>query len=167
MEPPALLLDVDGVLNPWKRGKGYRRFRATPEGITYRLWLNARHGRMLLDLAEQTGAELRWATYWCGHANGWIGPRVGLPSMPHVPIPPRPPGADESLGEWKVKHVARWARGRPFVWFEDEYDAAEALLREEGLGDHLLVTVDPEIGLTEDHIRLARDWLVYLRTSRP
>ncbi|GAA3239137.1 HAD domain-containing protein [Actinocorallia longicatena] len=159
MEPPAVLLDVDGVLNPLKRGKGYRRFTATPEAVTYRLWLNGAHGAMLLDLVEATGSELLWASYWCGHANGWIGPRVGLPSLPHVPIPRRPADGSFSLGEWKADRVARWAGERPFVWFEDEPDVAEALARESGLGPHLLVPIDPVFGLTADHVAIAREWL--------
>lgn len=164
MQPPAVLIDVDGVLNPFKRNKGFRRFKATPDGITYRLWLNSAHGRMLLDLAAGTGAELRWASYWCGHANGWIGPRIGLPALPHVPIPDRPADDDLSLGEWKVRHVARWAEDRPFVWFEDEPDVPEALRATAGLGPHLVVAVDPMTGLGEEHLTRARNWLEGLRT---
>ncbi|GAB3661022.1 HAD domain-containing protein [Actinocorallia lasiicapitis] len=159
MEPPAVLIDVDGVLNPRKKGKGYRRFKATPEAVTYRLWLHREHGRMLRELAETTGSELVWASYWCGHANGWIAPRVGLPSMPYVPIPRRPVGGEHTLGEWKVDRVVRWAGARPFVWFEDEPDAAEALAASTGLGPYLLVEIDPVHGLTAEHIERAKDWL--------
>jgi hypothetical protein len=162
---PVVLVDVDGVLNPIERGPGYRRHRATPDGITYRLWLNAAHGPMLRTLAADTGAELHWASFWRDSANDWIAPKVGLPQLPHVPIPPLPIESGMTLGGWKARHVAEWAGRRPFVWFEDEPDAPAALLTEPGLGDHLLVPVDPVVGLTDEHIEQARGWLLALRTD--
>jgi hypothetical protein len=161
MGSPLVLLDVDGVLNPFERPhRGFKRHRCSPNGITYKLWLNARHGRLLLDLVESAGAELAWASYWCEHANTWIAPRIGLPELPFVPIP-RFPGlaADATLGTWKARHVAAWAEGRPFVWFEDEPDVLDSLAALPGIGDHLLVAVDPRTGLTEDHIEQAARWL--------
>ncbi|MFD0852589.1 HAD domain-containing protein, partial [Actinomadura adrarensis] len=78
MGSPLVLLDVDGVLNPFERPhRGFKRHRCSPNGITYKLWLNAGHGRLLLDLVESAGAELAWASYWCENANTWISPRVG------------------------------------------------------------------------------------------
>lgn len=160
MGPPVILLDVDGVLNPVTRShRGYRKFRARPHGITFRLWLNAAHGRMLLDLAEASGAELIWATYWCDDANEWIAPRVGLPRLPFVPIPQRPLDTEFSLGGWKARHVARWAEGRPFVWFDDLLDVSECLASEAGLGRYHVVRVDPRKGLHEGHLEQARSWL--------
>ncbi|MCW2902873.1 MAG: hypothetical protein JWO67_5138 [Streptosporangiaceae bacterium] len=157
---PAVLLDVDGVLNPVRRADyGYRRHRVRPQGVTYQLWLNAGHGESLRRLTADTGTELVWASYWCAHANDWIAPRLGLPALPYVPIPPRPHGSELSLGAWKARNVALWAGKRPFVWFEDEPDVTDCLLTEQGLGEHLLVSVDPLIGLTEDHLDRARAWL--------
>jgi hypothetical protein len=159
----AVLLDVDGVLNPGRRTPGYRRHRAFPVGIVLKLWLNPDHGPMLRELIADTGAELVWATYWRAHANDWISPRVGLPNLRYVPIPPYPrgdAGPDRpTLGGWKARHVAAWARTRPFVWFEDEPDVPDSLAALPDLGPHLVVPVDPVVGLTATHIALARDWL--------
>lgn len=162
-----MLLDVDGVLNPVRRAhRGYRRYRASPQGVTYRLWLNAAHGQLLRRLTADTDTELVWATYWCENANDWIAPRLGLPRLPFVPIPQRPYDSELSLGAWKARHVASWAGERPFVWFEDEPDVTECLITEEGVGRHLLVPVDPLVGLTEDHLDQARSWLATLGQGR-
>jgi hypothetical protein len=158
--PAAVLVDVDGVLNPARRvHRGYRRHRATPNGITYTLWLNTAHGPLLRRLAADTGAELVWASYWCDEANDWIGPRVGLPRLPYVPIAGRPHDSELSLGAWKARHVAAWAGQRPFVWFEDEPDVTDCLTAEQRIGAHLLIPVDPRVGLTEEHLDEARAWL--------
>jgi hypothetical protein len=161
MDTPLVLLDVDGVLNPLQRSPGYQRYRAAPNGVTYRLLLNPRHGPLLTSLAERTGAELVWASYWTDTANDWIGPRVGLPRLRAIPIPPRDPRF--SYGAWKARHVAGWIGDRPFVWLEDEPDVSETLAAESALGPHLIVPVDPEEGLTDVHVERARDWLEQLR----
>jgi hypothetical protein len=158
----AVLLDVDGVLNPVRRVAGYRRHRAFPVGMVLKLWLNPEHGRMLRELIADTGAELVWATYWRDHANRWIAPRVGLPNLRYVPIPPYPRDAHRdrpTLGGWKARYVAAWAGARPFVWFEDEPDVTASLAALTDLGPHLVVPVDPVFGLTADHVAMARIWL--------
>ncbi|WP_033322571.1 HAD domain-containing protein [Actinomadura atramentaria] len=156
-----VLVDVDGVLNPRDRPhRGFKRHRCSPNGVTFKLWLNRAHGPLLSDLAAAAGAELAWASYWCDSANEWIAPRVGLPALPFVPIPRFPgPETGRTLGAWKARHVAAYAGARPFVWFEDEPDATECVAAEAGVGPHLLVAVDPVRGLTEAHLALAAAWL--------
>src|SRR5690606_16723492 len=81
---------------------------------------------------------------------------------------PRFPGAEEgwTLGAWKARHVAAWTQGRPFVWFEDEPDAAECVAGEPDVARHLLVRIDPMTGLTDAHLASAADWLRALPSDR-
>ena len=163
MEPPRplVLVDVDGVLNPARsNAPGYRGHWVFPGGLAHRLLLNPSHGPMLTGLAEVAGAELVWASYWRNRANTWVAPRVGLPPLRFVPIPRRWRAHTRlSLGSWKVCHVAAWLGQRPFVWFEDDADAVAHLAGQLGLGRHLVVKVDPVIGLTSSHVEQARAWL--------
>jgi HAD domain in Swiss Army Knife RNA repair proteins len=161
---PLILVDVDGVLNPGGPGsEAYRRHWVFPGGIAHRLSLNPRHGQMLTELAEVTSAELVWATYWRNRANTWIAPRIGLPTLRFVPIPRRwGPRGRSTPGHWKARHVAAWIGRTPFVWLEDDPNIPRWLTVQAGLGQHLVVTVDPAIGLTRHHIDQARTWLYEL-----
>lgn len=167
MEPraPLVLLDVDGVLNPARStASGYRRRWVFPYGVAHRLLLNPRHGQVLIELAEATGAELVWASYWQDRANTWIAPRVGLPSLRYVPISTRwRRRARPSPGPWKARHVAAWIGQTPFVWLEDDPNVTDCLANERDLGQHLVVKVDPAVGLTQHHVEQARAWLGDLR----
>jgi HAD domain in Swiss Army Knife RNA repair proteins len=158
---PLVLLDVDGVLNPvGSHAVGYRRCWVFPGGVAHRLLLNREHGPMLLELAGASGAELVWATYWRDRANTWIAPRIGLPSLRFVPIPTRLRlRARPSPGPWKALHVAAWIGRRPFVWFEDDPKVAGCLSKEPALGRHLVVRINPALGLTRHHVAQARAWL--------
>lgn len=164
---PLILVDVDGVLNPGRPNAGdYRRHWVFPGGVAHRMSLNPAHGRMLTELGGLCGAELVWASYWRDRANTWIAPRVGLPSLRYVPIPTRwKLRARSSLGQWKARHVAAWVGQTPFVWFEDDPTVPRWLAEQSGLGEHLLVTVDPATGLTHQDVEQARSWLDDLRAN--
>jgi hypothetical protein len=170
---PLLLLDIDGPLNPWAAVPGAR-----PPGYVehsfpvsrwrrrrLRVWLNPRHGPALLDLAARTGAELAWATSWGHRANALVGPAIGLPRLPVVEFAgPR----SDTESSWKYPAVARFAYGRSLAWLDDDFglypEAREAFLsRREASGSRtLLVTVDPEVGLTAKDLRAVEVWLGYL-----
>jgi hypothetical protein len=158
---PLILVDVDGVLNPGRSSSdAYRSHWVFPSGIAHRLLLNPLHGRMLTGLAEATGAELVWATYWRHRANTWIAPRIGLPRHRFVPIPTRwKLRRRSSPGHWKARHVAAWIGRTPFVWLEDDPNIPRWLAGQPGLGRHLVVTVDPATGLNHHHVEQARTWL--------
>jgi hypothetical protein len=162
IERPLLLLDVDGVLNPLdKKSAEFVSHECVVDGVMYRVHLNPAHGGKLLALAVETGAELVWATTWEHAANEWIGPRIGLPSLPVIamPFPAQPSGGQGEM--FKTPHVATYVGSRPFVWFDDhtwEPDI-DYLRAHPQVGEFLLVHVDPRRGLTERDLHEARDWL--------
>jgi len=161
--PDALILiDVDGVLNPWsKQGPNWREYRAVADAITWNVVLTPDHGTMLRTLAAETGAERVWATTRDHDANREIGPRIGLPELPVIETRTHPgqPGVHP-----KVPPVAEYVAGRPFVWFDDDLndDDHAYLRRHEGVGEFLLVDVAPRSGLSAYHVQQAADWLASL-----
>ncbi|MFI6321186.1 HAD domain-containing protein [Nonomuraea sp. NPDC050556] len=157
---PLLLVDVDGVLNPFGRpSPAFRRYSCPVDGRTYTVHLNPWHGARLLDLALQTRSELVWATTWEDNANDWIAPRLGLPRLPVIHLGPDRPS---EVGEmFKTPAVADYVQGRPFVWFDDYvFQEDEDYLRgHQGVGEFLLIQVPPKRGLAWEHLEAARQWL--------
>ncbi|WP_106400614.1 HAD domain-containing protein [Actinocorallia populi] len=167
-ERPTLLIDVDGVLNPGRhRGAGFTVHQLQPTGWTRTLSvaLNPAHGAMLLEFAAANGVELVWATTWVDDANTMIGPVIGLPELPVVPIPMLPrrgPDSVLSIGAWKAQHVAAWAGlQRRFVWLDDEHNVASQLEKRRKAGEvgaHLVIQVSPKSGLRDRHLAKAAQW---------
>jgi len=162
MERPLVLVDVDGVLNVLATSKrrrhlayhhGWLQKRVDVGGLTFRLFVNPAFGSWLRKLAAETGAELAWGTTWEEYANPCVGPLVGLPPLRYAPV---------RDGAHKADGIVPWTQGRPFVWFDDEPDAAEATARLAGSQPHLVVPVDESTGLTEDHVATACEWLLRL-----
>ncbi|MEV0583150.1 HAD domain-containing protein [Nonomuraea sp. NPDC050310] len=156
---PLLLVDVDGVLNPFSTQPGFRRYECTIGEEHYTVHLNPAHGAWLMELALAARAELTWATTWEESANEWIAPRLGLPRLPVVPLAHDAPS---ELGEmFKTPHVAKYVGDRPFVWFDDHVflEDEEYLRGYQGTGQFLLVNVEPRRGLTREHLETAREWL--------
>lgn len=170
VDGPLLLIDVDGVLNPWFRchppfchcHPGWIRARSFRG--RYKLVLNPAHGPQLLALAADTGAELAWHTSWEDEANIEVGPRIGLPVLPVVPYPPLPPtgrNACLTLGVWKARCAVAYAGTRPTAWLEDEPDAPAEVARL-AKGPFRVVLTDERTGLGDDHLAEAREFLTGL-----
>ena len=158
---PYLLVDVDFTLNPdfsavWDGSEGERlrtRGWGIVQGFTMNgrpIWLNMGHGRELLRVAYETGAELAWATRWHHMANQVVSPLLGLPQLAVAPCDP---------AQEKPVSVIPWLQGRPFVWLDDE-DAVIAGCNGSG------VKVDPERGLSAADLERAAGMLRSLTESK-
>ncbi len=184
MDRPALLIDVDGVLNVDTRA---RRRDPLPEGVVklraedsdrqrWTLYLRPLHGLWLLSLSEQY--DLVWCTTWWQNVDRQIAPTLGLPrGLPRVELPPLEStfrrGSVETPFSRKVPHIRAWAACsgyRKLAWIDDEIDARDtaALTTANGggplLGDApplsaaLALRVEPATGLKAEHIDRLRTW---------
>jgi hypothetical protein len=166
---PALLIDVDGPLNPYaapphRRPDGYQTHRMRPTGWEHprqkplRVWLNPTHGPAL----QQLPFDLLWCTTWAAEANEWIAPHVGLPELPFIdwdeerrPVTDRMPDGTY----WKTHQVVEHMAGRPFAWIDDELTAADR----EYVAEHhdaaaLLHHVSPRLGLLPADFETLAAW---------
>jgi HAD domain in Swiss Army Knife RNA repair proteins len=160
MTRSLILLDVDGVLNPSRRpGPGWLVEQITVDGETYPVRLNPHHGAELLALADDTGAELVWATTWNQHANEEIGPRIGLPELRVLQMPNE--GWTGFGANPKTQAVATQTGGCPFVWFDDALSRHDRIYLDDHVGRNTfrLIHIGQRRGLTAKHITQARTWL--------
>lgn len=153
---PLVVIDVDGPLNPWAARTKPANYRPFDIKVGWwrklRVWLDPEHGGQLRQLAEETGAELAWATTWGHRANVEIGPRLGLPQLKVIEF------HDEH--GWKYPAVARYAYERPLVWFDDDFglhrDRNREFVHKRRHLTTALVHVDPATGITAEHLAEAR-----------
>lgn len=169
---PALLVDVDGVLNVPTRGVeiGWETHEVLGPGDrrAFLLVTNSLHGEWLLELADLY--ELTWCTTWWTVANERVAPLLGLPPLPAVPLPTA--FSDLPLPySPKTPHVRRWAKGRPLAWIDDDIDERDgdaltidwsgtrSVLRgDPPVSAALTLHVDPGVGLTSGHVDRLRGW---------
>jgi len=139
---PLLLVDVDGVLNPWhalRLPTGFREYSFFPGE---RVLLSAGHGELLRELAGSF--ELVWATAWEHKANRLICPVLALPELPVIEFPRtgtdflvrKLPGVIDSVGD------------RPCAWIDDDHQPDHYVWARERGVPTLLIDIDPAEGLT-------------------
>ena len=110
---PLLLLDVDGVLNPFAAPAcpaGYHEYHLFPNEDPVRLC--HAHGHWLQELAVRF--EIVWATAWGADANRLLTPLLHLSKLPVIRFPPAPFEPYE-----KVPPIAAFVGKRPTVWIDD------------------------------------------------
>jgi len=149
---PLLLVDVDGVLNPYAAEtcpEGYREYDFFPEEEPVRL--AEVHGMWLRELAEVF--DLAWATGWGDLAHRLISPVLGLPAFPAVVFPqvPFPPVE-------KLPAIRDFVGDRPLAWMDDVITPEAKQWAAERAAPTLLIYVDPVVGLTQATAAKARAW---------
>jgi hypothetical protein len=149
---PLLLVDVDGVLNPFAAAAcppGYTEHELFPGEEPVRVC--AEHGRWLRELAAVF--ELTWATAWGAQVNRLLAPLLGLPDLPVIGFPPAPfhPG-------YKLPHIISYAEGRPLIWIDDELTAEAHAWAAARAAPALLIGIDPAEGLTRGVVDRALRW---------
>lgn len=171
---PLLLLDVDGVLNPYMRTPPYDPFieyviqadlhetsimrREDSERFGTRVFLDRKgHRSMILELMEHY--EVRWCTYWEEYAHKILVPFYDIPMLEWYRLPVLNP-----LGPWVNCYLKTPViyhhldqdeeQDRTVVWVDDEaYDEIDgATLREQGCPNFYVENTNPSVGLTQETV---------------
>jgi hypothetical protein len=154
---PVLLVDVDGVLNPWLADgcpDGYSEYEFFPDE---RVLLSPGHGQLLTSLSADY--ELVWATAWEHRANRLIGPVLALPELPVIEFPFD--GRDQLFR--KLPAVIEAVGERPCAWIDDEHQPDHYTWAEQRGVPTLLIDIDPAQGLTGEVVAILADWAATLR----
>ena len=157
VDKPLLLIDVDGVISlfgfdPVRPPAG--RFEMV-DGIAH--FLSASAGEHLRELSADF--ELAWCTGWEEKANEYLLLALGLPAeLPLVPFDEfdRPASA-----HWKVAAIDAYVESsRPLAWVDDAHDHRCHAWATTRSAPTLLVSTEPAIGLTAQHVGDLRAWAV-------
>jgi hypothetical protein len=149
---PVLLVDVDGVLNPWlAKGcpPGFGEYDLIPGE---RVLLSPGHGELLLSL--EGAYELVWATAWEHRANQLISPVLALPELPVIEFPLE--GRD--LYFRKLPAVIEAVGNRPCAWIDDEHQLDHYSWADRRGVPTLIVDINPARGLTSDIVARLAQW---------
>jgi hypothetical protein len=149
---PVLLVDVDGVLNPWDTEHAPAGYDEYHFFHGERVLLSPGHGELLTSLTP--AYELVWATAWEHRANRLISPVLALPELPVIEFPLD--GRD--LFFRKLPAVIDAVGDRPCAWIDDEHQPDHYTWAEERAAATLLIDIDPSVGLTRDVIATLADW---------
>jgi|SRR5438067_417032 len=163
MDRPLLLLDVDGVISLF----GFDPAQPPAggfllvDGIAH--FLSATAGGHLRRLAREF--ELAWCSGWEEKANEYLPLALGLPGpLPHVTLTSAAPTV---AANWKLGGIARFVEdSRPLAWVDDCHDDACRAWAADRSGQVLLVSTEPAVGLTEQHVAELLAWAAQLRRSQ-
>jgi hypothetical protein len=155
----VVLLDVDGVLNPFAaRPVGETVWVTTDDGRRVRATIPARMWALTSQLLEI--GEVWWATSWEEMANKHIAPLAHLPELPVLKLAPARDAMDGDSSR-KMRAIVDCANAEPetlFLWLDDTLYAYERKPPDapEYPPNLRPVWVEPVAGLQQGHIDLAR-----------
>ncbi|HEY4281207.1 MAG TPA: hypothetical protein VGM91_23535 [Conexibacter sp.] len=158
---PVLCVDVDGVISLFGFPAGLPpagRFLLV-DGTPHYLSASAgRHLRRLADCFEPV-----WCTGWEERASEHLPHALGLPSSyPYLTFEVSPGRAH---AHWKLGAIERHAGARPLAWIDDAHDEEceqWARSRSAAGAPTLLVTTNPAVGITDDHVAELTAWAARL-----
>lgn len=170
-EPPVWLLDIDGVVNAlarvlpsagWPREAWVQRLVRADIPDRGLMSVPVLAAQPVLDFIthvhESGAAEIRWHSTWRTAAVTTLGPALGLPA---IPVSIAPEWGENVAMWWKIPAARRVAEaGRRLVWTDDQLtiygtDARNEpeLTALERWSGALLLSTDPELGLSPDDLR--------------
>lgn len=129
------------------------------DGIPHLLSRSA--AALLLELAP--AFECVWCTGWEDRADTHLPHLLGLPrGWPHIHFPE----VAEPVAHWKLAGIDAYAgMDRPLAWIDDAHDAACRDWAARRRGATLLVSTEPDLGLTPEHANVLRGWAEKLSTE--
>ena len=148
----VVLLDVDGVLNPLRRGDT--------------LALESPRADLVRDLASF--GEIVWATTWASTFIWRLGRDLGLSSDTRSIAFPDPIDANPELPAPtpKLYWVSRWLlrsfeadEQPPLVWIDDHLSHDVTEWASDRAAPTLLIRPDPQVGLLSKHVDQVREFL--------
>lgn len=154
-EKPLLFIDVDGVLSVY----GFAGGDADPrdlhlvDGIPHHIpaVMGSRVKRLL------AGYESLWATGWGDRANDHLVHILGLSGELEVVEFATRPSTDGS-GHWKLIELTQRAGQRAAAWIDDGHNDACEQWAASRPAPTLLVSTDPHVGLTDEHVEQLIAW---------
>jgi hypothetical protein len=147
-DAPVLLVDVDGVVSLF----GFDHTDPPPvlpvavDGMPH--WLSVGAGTRLQRLSRTF--ECVWCTGWEERAEEHLPRLLGLPGgWPHLTLGPG----------WKLEAIdTSFGAQRPIAWIDDVHYVRERAWASAREGPTLLVTTDPAVGVTDDHVTALEAW---------
>jgi hypothetical protein len=149
---PVLLLDLDGVLNPFAASScpdGYLEHEFYPGEGPERYCPD--HAAWITELAA--AGDLHWASAWGEDANTLFGAKLGVAALPVVTFPPLP-----FPPEAKVPAVAEVVGDRPAAWIDDNHTEAGRRWAAGRPAPTLLVPIDSAVGWTRPDVDRVLAW---------
>ncbi|HEV7918691.1 MAG TPA: HAD domain-containing protein [Solirubrobacterales bacterium] len=169
---PLLFVDVDGVISTY----GFAAAAGVPgadhgpvgtyhqvEGILHHI--GSGMAKRLSQVAPHF--EMVWATGWGERANEHLVYILEMPGTLEVVEFEVAPSTDGS-GHWKLDALTSRAGDQPAAWIDDGHNEACESWAAGRAAPTLLVSTDPAIGMTDEHVHQLLAWAAELeRANQP